>query len=75
MTVTTSCYPDVPDGDRESKAPEQQPATPTSPTAVLGRGSAVTGLGDPKTLNEAPEPGFILGRTSPTWFLEEQEET
>lgn len=27
----TSCYPDVPNGDRESKAPEKQPATPASP--------------------------------------------
>lgn len=31
MTFMTSCYPDVPDGDRESKAPEKQPATPTAP--------------------------------------------
>lgn len=35
------CYPDVPNGDRKSEAPEKQPAP--SP-AVLGRHSAATDL-------------------------------
>lgn len=31
MTFKTDCYPDVPNGDRKSKAPQKQLAPATSP--------------------------------------------